>query len=57
MYEVTGVLKTLGNPGPKLMTALSNVLAANLIKEDGQMKVVEFEHYRTDGTVRFFFRK
>lgn len=57
VYDTTGTLKLLGSPGPKLMTALLNVSAANLITEDGQMRVIEFEESRNDGTVKFFFRK
>ena len=57
VYENTGILKMLASPGPKLMTALLNVSAANLITEDGQMTVIEFTDSGNDGTVRFFFRK
>lgn len=57
VYENEGLLKMLGSPGPKLMAAFLNGSAANLITEDGQMKVIEFQQYRNDGAVRFFFRK
>lgn len=57
VYENTGVLKTLGAPGPKLMNALRKGLAANLITEDGQMKTIEFTKSGGDGTVRIFFRR